>query len=627
MQHSAAWGLLVGLVAAGCGDSGGAGAGTDDGTGSSSSVSGSAATTATTTATATSATTEATASSGASSATTSDGPIELGELAPCTLVTIPAGPGTDGAWAVEGVLGFDLPEPDGAGGFVWRAPVVMVATPVVLTNAAGGQYTATLSAATTPPTLAPGMALGCGPFAHGVASGDPQADGVILWTRLTDVSAGDVAVAVEVATTPDFAAPVFSGMVMATAAADHTVRAEVGGLAPATTYYYRFTAEGSGSAGAAVLERRSVVGRTRTAPSGAAERLRFAVVSCTSVYSGYFNGHRQIAARLDLDALLHVGDYVYETPDPDELVRLSDPLPADPVNLEQWRLLHAFHLADPDLRAARAAHPWVMLWDNHDVAGGAAANQWDGSVQAFREWNPVRAPADAERPEVIYRTVRFGDLLDVIVIDTLLFRDPADAPDNADKSILGDEQLAWLQAELAGSAADWRIVANQKPVAPILGLLQVLGGSTWNGYPDARDALFGYLRTAQIPDVMFLSGDAHITAVTDLVEAPADPAAYDPATGEGAVAVEFQPASMSRGNVDEFFPTQPQLPANLEADITRTDPHYRFLDTTRHGYGILDITAERIEATVHYLPILERSDEEIVGATLDVLRGANHWSR
>ena len=128
-------------------------------------------------------------------------------------------------------------------------------------------------------------------------------------------------------------------------------------------------------------------------------------------------------------------------------------------------------------------------------------------------------------------------------------------PGTSEPSILGTEQFEWLTEELRGSTATWKIVGNQKPVAPILGLLTVIGESTWNGFPDSREQLFDMFRSEAIDNVVMLSGDAHITVVADLHEDPEDPASYDPATGDGAVGVEFQPGSLSRGTSTSSSPT------------------------------------------------------------------------
>ena len=243
-------------------------------------------------------------------------------------------------------------------GFELRAPVVSVETPVHIENSAGASYDVSVLPTAPPSGYPEGMAAGCVPFAHGVASGDPTSDRVLLWTRVT--ADADLAVQWEVATDAAFDTIVAQGEVTATAASDHTVQVEASGLDPATTYYYRFVADGS----------RSEVGRTRTAPGPGTDAVRLAVVSCSSIYSGFFNAYRRIAERDELDLLVHVGDYIYDFPDEDELIRIPDPFPESPNDLASWRATHAYHLTDPDLRAARAAHPWIMLWDNHDVDAG-----------------------------------------------------------------------------------------------------------------------------------------------------------------------------------------------------------------------------------------------------------------
>lgn len=517
-------------------------------------------------------------------------------------------------------MGFDLPQRD-LGQWRYRAPAVAVDTPITLTHSGGDVFTMTVPAGEPDAGQAVGMISDCVPFVSGVASGDPTSDAVWLWAHIIgNVEGGLQEVQWEVATDAGFADVVAQGAAPVDLENVGTVHARAEGLQPNTTYYYRWFAGMP-----RLVEQTSVTGRTRTAPAAGVDRLRFAVTSCTSIFSGFFNGYRAIARRDDLDGLIHVGDYTYDFPDEDELIRIPDPVPADPVSRAEWDALHRYHLGDPDLRAARAAHPWVMLWDNHDVNPGSPID--GGGAEAFRAWNPVTPPRRGDGPEVIYRQLSFGDLLDVITLDVLLFRDDADAPDTPDKSILGEAQRTWFHETLNASSATWKIVGNQKPVAPILGLLVVVGESTWNGFPDARARMLDQLAADQVDNVLFLSGDAHITVVADLVIDPEDAASYDAKTGQGAVAVEFQPASMSRGNVDEFFPGQPDFWANLQTDASMRNPHYAFSDLLQHGYGIVDIDAERIEAEVWYLPILERSDEEVLGARLEVRAGENHWAR
>jgi hypothetical protein len=300
----------------------------------------------------------------------------------------------------------------------FRAPAVAVPTRLVLWLEAegddGSSVTDTAQVTVEPAPreagLADGMAPDCAPFRHGVASGDPRPDGVVLWTRIDPAAAA--AVDWEVAEDAAFATTVAGGQATTDAARDWTVKIDVTGLAPARTYFFRFRAPDG---------RTSALGRTRTAPAGDAQRLRFVVASCSSVYSGFFNAYRRIAERADLDLVIHLGDYIYDFVDEDEQVRVPIPFPLVPTDLVEWRARHAYYTLDPDLRLARAMHPWAVIWDNHDVEA-AAAPDYDGSVQAFREWIPVR-DVPPERPERLYRVLHYGGLADVVFMDTLLFRD------------------------------------------------------------------------------------------------------------------------------------------------------------------------------------------------------------
>src|SRR5262249_11340909 len=162
--------------------------------------------------------------------------------------------------------------------------------------------------------------------------------------------------------------------------------------------------------------------------------------------------YRAIARRDDLDLVIHLGDYLYDFVDPDEKVRVPVPFPVEPNDVPSWRARHAYYTLDPDLRAARARHPWFVIWDNHDMNQNAPP-AFDGGLQAFREWVPMRQP-DPARPDVAYRTLRWGDLVDVIMTDTLIHRgEGGTVPGTSEPSMLGATQWAWLSQELASSTA------------------------------------------------------------------------------------------------------------------------------------------------------------------------------
>ena len=471
------------------------------------------------------------------------------------------------------------------------------------------------------PGLSDGMVLGCAPFRHGVASGDPTAQSVILWTRYTpDEGEGDVTLRWVVSEDSNIEKIVAEGTVNVSAAGDYTAHVPVDGLSPNTTYYYRFSGPG---------ERPSALGRTRTAPSGDAESIRLAAMSCSSIYSGYFNAYRRIGERDDLDVVIHLGDYIYDFVDEDEQVRVPEPYPSEPANLSQWRQRHAYYLSDPDLRLARAMHPWIVIWDNHDVAG-APEGGYDGSIQAFREWVPMAASGSSE--DTAYRRLSYGDLLDILVLDVLLHRNTQKVPGSDEFSILGDTQWAWIEETLETSKASWRVIGSQK----IMGTVRVdpafrdgsefFDTKTWDGFPADRKRFFGMLDSLGIQNNVVVSGDSHISLAQDLVDEPAlmDPP-YDPTTSDASVGVEILPTSISRGNFNEQVGDLPELFDYLAAETMALNPHHHYLELTKHGYGILDVTKERVVAEIWYSDILFPQDTETLGVALQVEAGTQKW--
>lgn len=455
----------------------------------------------------------------------------------------------------------------------------------------------------------PGLASACGPFTDGVASGDPRPDGVTLWTRWSEATL-PATLSFQVASDPSLATVVASGSVEATADADGTVHVDVGGLAPATTYYYRFTGPGGEP---------SAIGRTRTA--GDRERLRVAVASCSSLFSGWFNAYRRIAERDDLDLVIHLGDYIYDFVDEDEPVRVPPSGEVEePSDLAGHRRRHREYLADPDLRLARQMHPWLALWDNHDLERDAPAR--GGGVQAFREYLPIQPPPTGASPDVLYRALRYGDLADVLIVDMYLFQRQDTLP-GGEPSALGAAQWTWLTGELAASRAAWRVLGMQK----VFGEMGPFSG--WTDFDAERSRLIGHLAAEGVVDVVFLSGDSHFTIFQDVVDHPTDEARpYDPATGAGAVGAELLATSISRGNFDEQLGAG-SLPVieRLRAGFLRDNPHQVDLELVSHGYGVVDVTRERVEAQVFYSPILGPADTETPGPIHTVARGANRWTR
>lgn len=479
-------------------------------------------------------------------------------------------------------------------------------------------------------------------FLHGVASGDPLPDGVLLWTRVTPVPEAipgsglgpDTEVSWTVARDKAFTQVVAKGSTTATAASDHTVKADIRGLEPATDYWFRFSAQGTDSPAA----------RTRTAPApdAAVTGLRFGVVSCANWEAGYFSSYRHLAARGDLDAWLHLGDYIYEYGTGaygtrDRVVRPHAPA-HEIVTLADYRVRHARYKTDPDLQALHAAAPVVAIWDDHEIANDAwsqgAENHTEGAEgtwsarqaaakQAYFEWMPVRPAITG----TTYRRLRFGKLADLSLLDLRSFRSQQvkvgdGEVDDPDRTLTGRAQLDWLKSGLKASDTTWRLVGNSvmispfavgslsadllKPLAKLLGLPQeglALNTDQWDGYTDDRRELLAHLRANAIRNTVFLTGDIHMAWANDV---PVDAGTYPLSP---SAATEFVVTSVTSDNLDDIVKVpQGTVSAVASPVIRAANRHVHWVDTDRHGYGVLDITAER--AQMDYYVVSDRTQRD-----------------
>ncbi len=272
-------------------------------------------------------------------------------------------------------------------------------------------------------------------FDHGVASGDPLQDRVVLWTRVTpkDSAAGVIPVSWEVAEDADFRRMAANGTFTTHADRDFTVKVDASGLSPSREYFYRFRCGGAVSP----------VGRTRTLPDGSVDRLVLAFVTCSLYPGGYFNAYDHISKLDRVDAVVELGDYYYEygAADTDfgmeigrKLNRIPEP-PHDTVTLADYRMRHALYKRDPDLQAAHARAPWICVWDDHETANdswvGGAENHhpktegpWllreEAAIRAYYEWMPIREPEPGRAFEAINRSFQFGDLATLIMVESRL---------------------------------------------------------------------------------------------------------------------------------------------------------------------------------------------------------------
>jgi alkaline phosphatase D len=472
-------------------------------------------------------------------------------------------------------------------------------------------------------------------FRYGVASGDPLTNRVILWTRIEDTS-GAADVRWTIAADPAFARIVASGAVRTAAERDFTVKVDAGGLEPATTYYYRFDVAGE----------RSPMGRTRTLPSAGVERLRLAVVSCSNYPYGFFNVYGRVAARADLDAVLHLGDYIYEFEngrygDGTPRNRVPRP-PGETIALGDYRARYATYRSDPDLQEAHRQHPFITVWDDHELANdawrdGAANHQpaaegdWHSrraaAWRAYLEWMPVREHTDL-LPR-LYRTFRFGGLADLVMLDARSLRDEQVAVDNvtaiADprRTLLGAAQEAWLADQLRESQRSqtaWRLLGQQVMFARMTPAGQkVRNADSWDGYQGPRERMFDVLEHQRISDVVILTGDVHSSWAMDVPRSAWD--GYSARSGEGSLAVEVTTPAISSPPIFAADGEGRERAAALRVML----PHLKFMDGENRGYVRLDVTRERAHMDYFFVPTVDRrTDAEAHAAALVCERGSSH---
>jgi len=386
-------------------------------------------------------------------------------------------------------------------------------------------------------------------FDHGVASGDPLSDSLILWTRVTpvDATATSIKVQWQAATDPNFNNISHDGETLISATSDFTLKVDLQGLDANTTYYYRFISNGKASP----------VGTGKTLPTGSIDKVKFAVVSCANYPAGFFHVYGEIAKQTDLDAVLHLGDYIYEYGNggyaSEDAALLGRLLPEDNsdeiISLTDYRKRYAHYRSDSNLQAAHSNCAFITVWDDHEVTNDTwregAENHNDGegefnarkmhALQAYFEWMPIRNVADKER---IYRRFEFGDLVSLYMLDTrVLARDEqlsygdfdlTSAQGQSDfvaaissptRALLGNEQLTWLTDGMTNSSSKWQVLGQQVlmtkmhlpfEVLQLLVSLQVsqANGADTNVLLAQASALFAEL--AQIKG-RILAGDPTVT--------------------------------------------------------------------------------------------------------------------
>jgi alkaline phosphatase D len=433
------------------------------------------------------------------------------------------------------------------------------------------------------------------PFYHGVASGDPLSDCVIIWTRLSDYVGASVPVSWQMATDTNFANIVNSGNANADSVNDYCVKVDVTGLLPNTYYYYRFQKD----------NRNSLIGRTHTLPVGDIDSVRFALMSCQSYEAGYYNAHASVVQRNDIDAVIFVGDYIYEYEGFGD-IRSTEP-PREILTLNDYRIRHSYYKLDTDLRRSMQNYPYICVWDDHEItndgwqfgaenhtegAEGQWANRRMWALKTYFDWMPVRQPDPQNDPERIYRTFRYGDLIELMMLDTRYEgrnEQVSVGQQNADtnRTILGTVQRDWLLNQMDATTARWKVLGQQVMMAPLRVAGQAVNMDQWDGYPADRDRVQDHVMANNINNFVVLTGDIHTAWANDLPQTGVN---YNSNTGAGSVGVEFVCSSVTSGNAELALLNGVGVPV-----IKLLNPHMKYIDLVNHGYTIIDINKTRTQ--------------------------------
>ncbi len=503
-------------------------------------------------------------------------------------------------------------------------------------------------------------------FLHGVASGDPLESQIIIWTRISGATDPVISVIWIIAGDEACANIIQSGIAKTSSLEDYCIKVDINNLTLKTTYYYRFIYN----------DIKSPIGKTKTSANDDNE-LQLAVISCSDFSAGYYNALGNIAKREELDAVVHLGDYIYEGTfrDFDSKNNVDeDEYEATHFNrtrewwLHYYRRRYSLNRLDPDLQAAHKTHPFITIWDDHEISNNAWKDgaqghneQRDGdwnirkgaARQVYAEWMPIRGNA-----EKIYRTIRFGNLADLILLDTRIEgrdKQVSNTSDPAlflpDRTILGKEQKQWLFAQLNNSSSRWKLLGSQVIFSQIDVKWANIGGhfadkvsvleSTlldyWEGYPVERDTVINHISANKINNVIIMSASMHcalafnVTARATKFSRKGENATYDSSTGKGSVAVEFAAPSITSANFDEkmdkFYANTFQSMINKKLPLPlnyNPNPNLKFADLQRHGYYILKLTADKAESSFYFTDELQkRTSAEKLAAVLFTKSGQN----
>jgi alkaline phosphatase D len=499
-----------------------------------------------------------------------------------------------------------------------------------LARAGGASAIAVLAPQTLADALAAPRLLRGGRFRSGIASGDPSARGITLWTHVDEVG-GKGGVRLEVARDKDFRNVVMRKVIGTRPAIDHTVKARLTGLKPHERYYYRFETS----------NRESPVGRFQTAlPEDSNETVRLAYFSCQNFPHGYFNAH-QLMAREDLDFVVNLGDFIYGEAyhskadgtgvRDDRIGRERQLVVREAITLSDYRRKYQLYRSDASLRLMQASFPMVSTWDDHEVQDNYAGRAADGGLppeqrfsqarrhagyQAFFEHMPHYAePLGTNRN---YRTQRYGKNVELIMLDQRQYRDNQPCNDavtppcpelNNPRNFLGRPQMNFFKSALSKSTAAWKLIGNEVMIMPVkTGPTTYFGWDNWQGYPGERREALSHIKAGNIQDVVFLTGDIHTFATGDVqIDEGGESVATEivggsiTSQGLGETNVDLGGGVILQGN-----DANPNTPPAIINALIGFNTWVDYADFDHHGYAVVEASAKELKATLRRVDTIKK---------------------
>ena len=492
-------------------------------------------------------------------------------------------------------------------------------------------------------------------FNHGVASGDPLAERVILWTRVTPSKPGPVKVNLEISSDQNFTSIVFTKVLSTSSLVDYTIKYDFfikNIFKSGETFFYRFNASGSVSE----------TGKTKTLAADV-NKIKMGVFSCSNFPAGFFNAYQAAAEANDLDLWLHLGDYLYEYPmggyattNAESIGRVPSPK-HEMITLSDYRMRHAQYKSDAGSRALHKNAPLVAVWDDHEFANdtwkrGAENHSMDGSegdffarrsaaIKAYHEWMPIR---EQENKRKIFREFKVGKFIQLLMLDTRQFqRDQQIQPQNyltksgfnqasfysdlnaTHRNLLGAEQLGWIKERVNSESFDWTILGQQvlmtklkfpdltkmlkeedipeflKPYLKFLGLGIPSNLDAWDGYPADRNKLYDVMKKAN-KSFISLAGDTHNAWVSELTDAQGD-----------KIGIELGTPSVSSPGITDAIKLDK---TKFATEIVKMNSELNWMDPEHRGYLVLNFSEDQMEARFNFISELQKVDSTIASTKI-----------